>query len=233
VVDLVAAAQRIPGVPKSAPFLTGFSEGGYASLAAHHALEAAGQQVRGTAVIAGAYNLGTISIPWMLEGRTAQAATSLALLVRGYAQRYGHPLHSAFTPRYATLVPEMLDMGRPAEEIRAALPADPRALFRSDALAALDSKGGHWLADALAANDIGDWALKAPVRFYYGEADIHEPPADPKEAARRLAARGSDTAAISVGAADHGRVTALAAPQILAWLDMLASAKILPLRRRG
>jgi pimeloyl-ACP methyl ester carboxylesterase len=233
VADLIAAARRIPGVPQSAPFLAGFSEGGYASLAAHRALEADGQPVRGTAAIAGAFNLGAISIPWTLEGRTEQASAYLALMVRGYAQRYGHPLHSALTPRYATLVPELLDLPHTRDQIRAALPADPRALFRADAVKALEGKGGHWLAEALATNDMADWAPRAPVRLYYGEADINVPPADSKEAASRLAARGGDAMAISVGAADHSRTAVLAAPQILAWFEVLGSAKILPLRRRG
>jgi Secretory lipase len=43
VVDMIHSVRHIRGVPSSAPFLVGFSEGGYASLAAQRALEAAGE----------------------------------------------------------------------------------------------------------------------------------------------------------------------------------------------
>lgn len=233
VIDLIAAARRVPGVPQSAPILIGFSEGGYASLAAQRALEEAGQPVRGTAAIAGAYNLRTISIPWSLYGRSPQASTYLALWVRGYAMRYGHPLHSAFTAHYATLVPQLLDTPHTPEEVQAALPTDPRRMFRADLLAALGGKGSHWLVDALAANEMGDWAPRAPIRLFYGDDDVDVPPADSKATAAQLTARGGDVRAIDVGAADHFRSIVLAAPQILAWFRTLTSATILPLRRRG
>ena len=50
-----------------------------------------------------------ISIPFELKGPSANATTYLALWVRGYATHYGHPLASAFAPRYATLIPQLLD----------------------------------------------------------------------------------------------------------------------------
>ncbi|MBS0470787.1 MAG: alpha/beta fold hydrolase [Proteobacteria bacterium] len=233
VVDLIAAARRVPGVPQSVPILIGFSEGGYASLAAQRALEESGQSVRGTAAIAGAFNLRKISIPWTLEGRSPQASTYLALWVRGYALRYGHPLHSAFTAHYATLVPELLDTPHTTDQVLAALPTDPRRMFRADLLAAVDGKGSHWLVDALAANEMGDWAPRAPIRLYFGDDDVDVPPADSKATATQLSARGGDVRAIDVGPADHFQSIVLAAPQILDWLKTLTSATILPLRRRG
>jgi len=63
VVDMIHAARHIKGVPATAPFLGGFSEGGFASLATQRALEAAGEKVLASAAVGGAFNLRSISIP--------------------------------------------------------------------------------------------------------------------------------------------------------------------------
>lgn len=223
VIDMIHAVRHIRGVPQGAPFLMGFSEGGYASLAAQRALEAEGEKVLATAAVAGAYNLRAISIPWTLKGKSPQASIYLALWVRGYALRYGHPLDSAFTSRYAALVPMLFDTPHDADTILKALPRDPLALFRPDLLDAIDGKGKHWLVDALAENEMGDWAAEAPIRLYQGTGDVDVPPAEATTTAKQMRARGSDIRAIAVGRVDHNQSILLAAPPILTWLQALTS----------
>jgi hypothetical protein len=221
VVDMIHAVRHIKGVPGDPPFLTGFSEGGYASLAAQRALEAKGEPVLATAAVAGAFNLRAISIAFELKGPSQNASTYLALWVRGYATRYGHPLDSAFTPHYAALVPSLLDIPHDPDEVVKALPQNPRRMFNAAALDALDGKGQHWLVDALRENEMGDWAAKAPVRLYYGTSDVDVAPIESTTTAKQMAARGSHVRAISVGPADHGESIQLAAPLIVAWLQAL------------
>jgi pimeloyl-ACP methyl ester carboxylesterase len=226
VVDMIHAARHIKGVPGGPPFLMGFSEGGYVSLAAQRALEAGGERVLGDAAVAGAFNLRAISIPFELKGPSANASTYLALWVRGYATRYGHPLGSAFAPRYAALVPQLFDTPREPDEVIKALPRDPRALFTPEALAALDGKGRHWLVDALAENEMGDWAARAPIRLYYGTNDVDVSPRESTVTAAQLTARGSSAIAINVGAVDHNESVQRAAPLVLNWLQTLSQAPL-------
>ncbi len=221
VVDMIHAVRHIPGVPAGAPFLLGFSEGGYASLAAQRALEATREPVLADAAIAGAFNLRAISIGWALKGASPNASTYLALWVRGYATRYGHPLDTALTPRYAALVPRLFDTPHSVAEVVAALPRDPRALFRPEVLNTLEGHGDHWLVDALAENEMGDWAAKAPIRLYYGSKDIDVLPAEAITTARQMTARDSHVEAVNVGPADHDQSVLLAAPRILDWLRSL------------
>ena len=91
-----------------------------------------------TAAIAGAYNLRSISLPWTLRGESVQASVYLALWVRGYAEHYGHPLDSAFTPYYARLVPDLFDRSPGPDAAIKALPRDPKQLFRPAVLSALE-----------------------------------------------------------------------------------------------
>lgn len=223
VVDMIHAARHIAGVPAAPPFLIGFSEGGYASLAAQRALEAEGEKVLGTAAVAGAFNLRSISLPWTLKGLSPQASVYLALWVRGYATRYRHPLNTAFTPHYAVLVPRLIDEQLSGAEIVKALPRDPRALFTPEALRAILGNSDFWLVRALQENEMGDWSAKAPIRLYYGSRDVDVPPLEATTTVRQMAARGSDIRATDIGPVGHDGSILIAAPLILDWLRSLDS----------
>jgi pimeloyl-ACP methyl ester carboxylesterase len=220
-IDMIHAARHIDGVPKNKPFLIGFSEGGYASLAAQRAFETAGEPILADAAVAGAFNLRAISIPWALKGTSPSDSVYMALWVRGYATRYGHRLDTAFTPHYAALVPQLFDTPHDAAEVTAALPRDPRKLFQPVVLDALARKGHHWLTDALAQNEMGDWRAKAPIRLYYGSKDTDVLPLEATRTARQMAARGADIRAVDVGPVEHNPSILAAAPAILEWLQSL------------
>ncbi len=221
VIDMIHAVHHIGAVPRGPPFLIGFSEGGYASLSAQRALEAAGEPVLADAAVAGAFNLRSISIPWALKGAAPSDSVYLALWVRGYATRYGHPLNSAFMPRYAALIPQLFDAPHDVAAVNAALPRDPRSLFRPQVLDAIAGKGEHWLTAALSENEMGDWRAKAPIRLYYGSRDVDVLPREATETARRMAARGSPIRAVDVGPVEHNPSILAAAPMILEWLGSL------------
>lgn len=225
VVDLIHAARHIRGVPMGPIFLMGFSEGGFADLATQRALESNGEAVLGDAAVAGAFNLRTISIPFTLKGRSPNDSTYLALWVRGYAMRYAHPLDSAFTPQYARLVPDLFDAPHSVDEVTRALPRDPRKLFNAATLRSLDGKGEHWLIDALARNEVGNWTAKAPIRFYFSTDDSDVTPAESTTIARQMAARGSDVEAVNLGSGDHTQAILKAAPRVLQWLKTLSAAQ--------
>lgn len=226
VVDMIHAVRHIDGVPRDAPLLIGFSEGGYASLAAQRAMEATREPVLADAAIAGAYNLRTISLPWTLKGKSEQSSAYLALWVRGYAERYGHPLASVVTPRYAKLIPELFDTPHDADVVVKALPRNPREMFQPSALNALDGRGTQWLVTALAANAMSDWKARAPVRLYYGASDVDVPPVEAITTARQLSARGSsDVRAIRIGPEDHNQSVLVAAPLILDWFEALTPTR--------
>jgi pimeloyl-ACP methyl ester carboxylesterase len=224
VVDMIHAVRHIHGVPSSPPFLYGFSEGAFASLAAQRVLEAAGEPVLADAAVAGAFNLRAISIPFTLMGKSPNDSTYLALWVRGYAMRYGHPLNSAFAPRFAKLVPELLDTPHSVDDVIKALPSDPRELFTPAVLHAIDGKGQHWLVDALAENEMGDWAAKAPIRFYYATDDVDVTPVESTTTARQMAAGGSIVQAVNLGNGDHTQAILKSVPLVLEWLQTRSAA---------
>ena len=229
VVDLLRAARDVVEHHghdwPDALFLTGFSQGGHASLAAQRALEAApvdGLRVAATAPIAGVYDLSGVQFPHALEGGAESHPAYLGYLTSAYARVYGQPLRSVIVDRWATAFDSLYDGSREMATVAAALPRDPRELFRPEFLHAYAAGEESWLTRALADNDVVHWTPQAPLRFYYGTRDRDSPAADTRLAVRRLRARGSDASAVDVGGADHGEVVLRAVPRARAWFDSLS-----------
>lgn len=226
VVGMIEASQRVQGVPGGPVFLSGFSEGGWASLAALRILEADGKRVLGSAQVAGAYNLRHVSLPAALKGRARSHSLYLAYAAWGQAAYYGHPLDSVLTSEYATTV-ERLFAGAKPKEILATLPQDPRRMFNQAFLDAFDRNEAHWYLESFAANSLVDVTPHAPVRLYYGSKDLDVVPEEALTAARAMRARQADVSAIDVGEVGHDPSMLAAAPLILAWLAEL-DAKVQP-----
>lgn len=223
VTDLLKATRQVAGVPDTPPFLMGFSQGGHASLAAHAALEAAGQPVRGSAAVAGPHNLRTISLVEAMKGGAPNHSLYLAYLSRGFCARYGQPLASVLTDAAAARATQLFDTPHKPEEIVAGLPVQPRTMFRPDFLAAFDAAAPHWLLDAIAASETAHFTPRAPVRLYYGAADRDVAPQEGITTAAAMQARGADVTATNVGDVGHDPSLLAAVPHVLTWLDRLGA----------
>jgi pimeloyl-ACP methyl ester carboxylesterase len=205
VAGMIEASQRVPGVPNGPVFLSGFSEGGWASLAALRVLESKGRPVLGSAQVAGAYDLRHVSLPAALKGGAPSHSLYLAYAAWGQAAYYSQPLDSVLTPEYAAVV-ERVFAGAKPQEIVSSLPTDPRRMF----------------------NSLVDVTPRAPVRLYYGSKDLDVTPEEALAAARSMRARNVDVAAIDVGPVGHDPSMLAAAPLILAWLRELDTAATVP-----
>jgi len=221
---MIAAAERLHGMPQAPVFLSGFSQGGHASLAALRQLEGQGRPVLGAALVAGAYDLRNVSLPAALKGGSPSDSLYLAYLARAYADRYHRPLESVLSPDAARTVRRVFAGGSP-KEIMAALPRDPRQMFDPGFLDAVDHGKPHWFLNALAANSLVDVTPRAPVRLYYGAVDVDVVPQEAISAARAMRARGADVQAIDVGPIAHDASMLAAAPRIAAWLTELEASR--------
>lgn len=223
VAGMIEASQGVKGVPDDRVFLSGFSEGGWASLAALRVLEGKGKPVLGSAQVAGAYDLRRVSLPAALKGGAPSHSLYLAYAAWGQAAYYGHPLDSVLTPEYAAIVERVFDGAKP-KQIISALPPDPRRMFNQAFLDALDRDDAHWYLDSFAANSLVDVTPRAPVRMYYGSKDLDVVPEEALAAARSMRARNADVTAIDIGPVGHDPSMLAAAPLILAWLRELDAA---------
>lgn len=221
VTDMIDAARKIENVPGGPVFLSGFSQGGAASMATTKALEARGENVLGAAPVAGAYDLRNISLKAAMKGGAKQHSLYLAYIVWGYTDRYGHPLTSVLTTDYAGVVTELFSNPHKPNEFIEALPANPREMFTPAFLSAFDNNGDHWFLTALADNDLSSWKPQTRMRLYYGSEDADVVPEEALSAARKMREKGADVTAVDVGPVGHDPSMLAAAPDILAWLQDL------------
>jgi hypothetical protein len=204
--------------------LTGFSQGGHATLAMQRALESTpeeGLSVRASAPIAGPFDLAAISLPFALEGRSQASSLYLAYMVNSYANVYGEALDTALQEPYASLVPTLFDGAHDGDSIMAALPRNPRQMFRDDFLRAYEDGESNWLRERLISNSLYDWSPHAPIRLYFGSLDVDVSPREAEFEAARLKERGADVTTVDVGPFDHEGSVLQSALMLLVWFDEL------------
>jgi pimeloyl-ACP methyl ester carboxylesterase len=223
--DLVVAAKRVTAAMHlhSSPdlYLVGFSQGGHATAVVQRALEAQplpDVTIKAAAAVAGAFDLAGISVPY------AFAHKHSLYLAHSYAVQYHQRLASLLGARYAALLPTLFDGDHSVGAISAALPPDPRTLFRPEALAEILSNRPNWFTTALADNEAFRWRPKAPLRLYFGDRDTDVSPQDSKHfhaVARQL---GGNIAMVPLGAYDHGESALRAVPLARLWFDGLSTS---------
>jgi len=256
VVDLLEAARiALAHEPISIPwpndvYLTGFSQGGQATLAAHRKLQESADprfRVVADACVAGPYLLVNpdeadttrYSFENALFGKEWSHTMYLAFLGYAYCKIYREPLRSLFSDEWASTIPAYFNGNRSVDDIMRLFtheaPNGTHQVIVNGAdlftQAFLDTyktyrKGQGeppWLVEKLRENSTVDWIPDAPVRLYYGESDMDVVPIESLTAARLM---GANVTAISVGEYGHDESIYQAIPKIRHWFDeMSAGAK--------
>ncbi len=228
--DFIAAAKTVldhSGVEvPSRLFLTGYSEGGYATLATQRALERApiaGLSVAASAPVAAAVDLAGLGVAGALAGQSVYCSLYLAWIATTYARAYGEPVTDVLTPEWAARTETLFDGSRDGDATVAALPSHPRDLFNPDFLGAYDAGTDHWFVRRLRENSLLDWSPRAPIRAYYGAADVDVTPPQAGLLQENFRAHGGDATAICVGDVDHDASLLPAAVLLRNWFDELAA----------
>jgi predicted esterase len=157
-------------------FLTGYSEGGYITMAAQKELETnAIQGLTLTAVSAGA---GAYDLTEMLAKVAAASSYDepgfLATLLMSYNTVYewNRPLTDFYQEPYATRLPSLLDGTKNRGDINKGLDKSTSKLFNKTFFANLSKNGEETkLKDALEKNSFNNWTPKTQLRMFHGTKD--------------------------------------------------------------
>jgi pimeloyl-ACP methyl ester carboxylesterase len=230
--DLLTAARHAARASNvtlpSSVYITGFSQGGQTALALDRAIEIDADspwQVAAVAPIAGPYDLSGTEFPGMLEGMASSDAAYAAYLALSYLQVYGTATPAdVFASPYDTQVASLFDGRHAFDEIASALPS-PRALFRPEFVAAVGD-GTSPFAWQLRQNDTDLVTPRAPVRLYYGAADVDVPPRNAQVAELAMRSVGVRVTAVDLGPGiDHPLSEQLGLPAARAWFDEIAARR--------
>lgn len=157
-------------------FLAGYSEGGYVTLAAAHALEnTPGDNVPVTAVAAGA---GGYDLVEMLHGVTTTNyyayPSYLAFVMLSYNTTYhwNKPIDYFFNQPYADSLAKYMDGKYDGSFINSKLTTETNKLFNTQFFERLLTvEGEQDVKQAMIDNSVSGWSTQTPIRLYHGSND--------------------------------------------------------------
>jgi len=200
VVDMLRAArafcaERSVGL-NGQIFLLGYSEGGYATMAAHKAIEeeyASEFAIAASAPMAGPYDMSGVMRDRFMSDAAYTQPFYMPYVVLAYNQVYhlADSLGAIFRAPYDKLLPGLFDGEQEGFDINRELPSQPKELFAPGYLAAFQRDSLHPLRQALRRNDLYDWTPRAPMRLYHCTADDLVPYANSEVAYNSFRSRGA------------------------------------------
>ncbi len=182
-------------------FLTGYSQGGGATMALHKKIEEEATnefRVTASAPGAGAYNK-TGFANFLVTTNQPQAAINLYLWVLDTYNRIykiNRPWTAILTQPSAASVQ--------ANGVFAPVNSNPQQLFTAEFAAGIRNRTDVAFINAFRDNDVHDWRPQAPVRLYHGTADTTVPLSHSRDALNAMRQRGAaDVQLIEIQGADH------------------------------
>ncbi len=184
-------------------FLAGYSEGGYATMAAHKAIEE--NSLDGFTLIASFPGAGAYDLTGMQEHIFSQDEYSdphyLAYMARAYQLHYEEDdlLTDFFKEPYASRIPGLFDGQKGADEINSQLTSTIADLIQEDVLANLNTDPKYaYLKNAFAENSLTDWTPQVKMFMYHGLSDATVPYENSVNTFNKLIANGATTSTVTL-----------------------------------
>lgn len=233
VVDALRAARRLmasEGIEdNSQVFLTGYSQGGHATLAAQRELELQHAEefvLTASAPCAGAYDMSGVTAEDFFSSRQPPNPYYAAYLLKAYVEIYGlfPDFAAVLREPYKTRLPPLFDGRHSSGVINAAMPSRPVEVLDPVVLEAYRTHPDHPLRAALADNDLyRDWVPRVPTRFYHCGGDQDVLPANSQVAVDAFRSQGAPAVEFfdPVPFANHGTCAPFALFGTKLWFDSL------------
>ena len=227
VVDLLRAARSLAaekGVGTDGSlFLTGYSEGGYATLAAHREIQEhhAGEfRVTASAPMAGPYD-PVVTMNVLMRRGSPGSVPYIAFAFWAYDRIYGlDRLRGIMREPYRSRVLRMFGRSPSADEIEAELPATAAKLFEPEFLSAWRGDGAKRVKEAARENALTEWKPSAPVALLHCRMDTVVPVENALTARAAFLARGAtDVRLVERDHGDHGACFAPLMAEAKAFFD--------------
>lgn len=184
IVDNVKAARELAGEKgkkfSGKLFLAGYSEGGYATMAAHKFIEENGLNdfdLVASFPAAGGYDIKAMQ-EYFFDLETYDDAYYIAYVALAYKTTFGfsQPLTDFFQEPYATNIPTYFDGTFTGSQINEQLTTTIADLIVPDFRQNIDTKSEYaYFKNAFIENSLTDWAPKKKMFMYHGDADVTVP----------------------------------------------------------
>ncbi len=194
-------------------FLAGYSQGGFATMAAHKSIEQnslPGFTLTASFPAAGGYDVKAMQ-EYFFGLTTYDQPFYLAYVANAYKNQYTNwtqGLSEFFNEPYATKIPGLFDGSKGSSEINAQLTTSVSGLIRADLLTKIDTDPKYkYVVDAFKDNSLVDWKPVIKMYLYHGDADVTVPYNNSVITYNKLIANGATTSILSLTTlpgANHG-----------------------------
>ncbi len=184
VVDMIKATKELSEIEgynfNGDIFLSGYSEGGFATMSAHYNLENnnySGLNLVASAPASGGYDISGM-LDYFLSKDTYHVPYYIAYVAIGYKTSYDWtlPLSSIFNEPYASIIPEYFNGKYSGYEINSVLSDDISELLTSNFINNIYSDLElKIIVDAFQENSLDQWVPKNKMIMYHGTDDITVP----------------------------------------------------------
>ena len=182
-------------------FLSGYSEGGFATMAAHHNIENknySGINLVASAPAAGGYDI-TGMLNYFIGLETYHEPYYIAYVAMGYKSSYDWdlPLNSIFNDKYADILPDYFNGKYSGSEINSVLNDTISVLLTSNFINNTFSDPNlKIIVDAFDENSLDSWTPKAKMFMYHGTADVTVPYQNSVDTYDKFIMNGASTSTI-------------------------------------
>jgi pimeloyl-ACP methyl ester carboxylesterase len=234
IIDNMKAARELALIKKlnfkGDLFLAGYSQGGYATMATHKAIEEHGLEdfnLIASFPASGGYDLIGVS-EYLLGQETYDNPYYIAYITHAYKTALSLPniLTDFFKEPYASRIPSLFTGNKAGGEVDAELTNTIADLVNSDIRSSLRTNiKFKYIADAFKENSLTDWAPKTKMYMYHGDRDTVVPYENSVSTYNQLIINGASPQVVTFTAlplADHSTGVT---PYLVDLLNKLISLK--------
>ena len=184
IVDMIKATKELAAIEgynfNGDVFLSGYSEGGFATMSAHYNMEKnnySGLNLVASAPASGGYDI-TGMLDYFISKETYHVPYYIAYVAMGYKTSYDWslPLSSIFNEPYASIIPEYFNGKYSGYEINSVLSDDMSELLTSNFINNIYTDADlKIIIDAFEENNLDQWVPKNKMIMYHGTDDITVP----------------------------------------------------------
>lgn len=160
-------------------YLAGYSQGGYATMATHKAIEEQGIahfQLQASFPASGGYDMIGVR-SYFFEQETYHEPFFLAFVAMAFDSRYDfiQGMDVFFNEPYASRIPDLFDGSLSGSQINDQLTDVVADLVKADYLVDPNAEEFAFAIEAFEENSLIDWIPSIPMHMYHGDADITVP----------------------------------------------------------
>lgn len=208
-------------------YLAGYSQGGYATMATHKAIEEKGiDQLKLVASFpaSGGYDLLGVR-RFFFEQETYDEPFFLGYVAKSFKTYYdwSQSLGLLFNAPYAAAIDTLYDGTYSGNEINAVLTTNVADLVNADYLADPTAAEFGYATEAFEENSLTDWIPATPMHMYHGDADITVPYQNSVEVYNYFMAEGASSEIVTFTSLPGGTHGTGVAPYIEDFISKLVT----------